>query len=277
MATDDIINVSEIDFEYEVLGYSQNTPVIVDFWAVWCRPCKTLSPMLEGLASEAHGSFRLAKVDVDGNPNLALRYGVHSLPTIKAFSQGEVVSELVGLIPEGRLREFVNRLAPPGPSSLAQEKADSLLNLRQWMQAEKTYREVLEVTPNQPAATLGLAKAILAQGRGQEALNMLKYFPPSRYYSQAEELMPYAKVLVDLLDDQLPEENELDASFNNSIRLAARGNLPAALDGLFDILRQAKRHNSGQTRLIVLSLLALLGDEDNLTRQYRTELASILF
>src|SRR5512136_491822 len=107
MATENIINVSEADFEYEVLKFSQNVPVVVDFWADWCRPCKALSPMLEKIAHEAGGAFRLAKVDVDANPNLAILYNVRSIPMVKAFSNGQVVAEFIGLQPEDRVREFI--------------------------------------------------------------------------------------------------------------------------------------------------------------------------
>src|SRR5512133_2340444 len=143
-----IVDVTESDFEYEVLSYSQNVPVVVEFWATWCQPCKTLGPMLERLTEEAGGVFRLARVDVDGNPNLALRYGVRSIPTVKAISQGQVVEEFAGLQPEARVRDFLARLAPPSESALALEKADSLLEAHQWQEAETIYRELDEQINN---------------------------------------------------------------------------------------------------------------------------------
>jgi len=97
MASDHIISVTEADFEYEVIAYSKQMPVVVDFWAEWCGPCKTLGPILERLAQEANGAFRLAKVDVDANPNLALRFSVRSIPNVKAFQDGQVVAEFVGM------------------------------------------------------------------------------------------------------------------------------------------------------------------------------------
>jgi putative thioredoxin len=106
MASGIIVDVNEIDFEYEVLAYSNSVPVVVDFWAEWCRPCKTLGPMLERLAIEANGHFRLARVDADANPNLTLRYRVHSLPTVKAFSSGEVAAEFVGCNPNHACANF---------------------------------------------------------------------------------------------------------------------------------------------------------------------------
>src|SRR5512140_1837277 len=166
--SDFIVNVSETDFEYEVLSYSQNVPVVVEFWAEWCQPCKTLGPMLERLTEEAGGTFRLARVDVDANPNLALRYGVRSIPTVKAISQGQVVGEFAGLQPENRVREFLSRLAPPSENALAKEKADSLLAEHHWAEAETIYRKLEEQTQNQPDVLLGLVKTLLAQGKSGE-------------------------------------------------------------------------------------------------------------
>jgi putative thioredoxin len=278
MTTSDfIINVSEADFEYEVLAYSQNIPVVVDFWATWCKPCKTIGPILVKMANEAQGSFRLARLDVDDNQNLALRYGVRSIPTLKAISQGEVVGELVGAQPEERLREFVANIIPPSPASLAAEKAASLLRDHAWQTAEQSYREILDQYPDQADCLLGLAKSLLAQGEGFEAQHLLEAFPSGRLYVEAEKLLPLAVALEQLKNGKLPDETDLDAAFSNSIRLAHRGNFPAALDGLMEILRQNRRYRNELVRKIIVALFTLLGDEDQITLDYRSELASILF
>ena len=126
MASEYIKIVTESDFEYEVIAYSNQIPVIVDFWAEWCRPCKTLTPILEKYAEEAQGTFRLAKVNVDDNPNLALRFSVRSIPNVKAFRDGQVVSEFLGLQPEPRVKEFIRNLAP-SQIDLLLEKGQSQL------------------------------------------------------------------------------------------------------------------------------------------------------
>jgi putative thioredoxin len=277
MTSDFIIDVSEADFEYQVLTYSQNLPVVVDFWAEWCGPCKVLGPILERLANEAQGGFRLAKVNVDDNPNLALRYGVRSIPLVKAFRNGEMISEFVGAQPEPQIREFLRKIAP-SQTDLALEKAQSLLDLQQPVAAEETFIEVLNTSPENSTALLGLAKSVLLQGRGEEGYYYLQDFPTSREYADANLLLPLAQELTNLENgDPLNYDNPLDAAFYNSLRLVGRGNLEAALDGLMDILREDKDHRDDQTRQIVVGLLELLGDSNPLSRQYRNELASILF
>lgn len=276
MTPDNIIDVTEADFEYEVIEYSQNTPVVVDFWATWCQPCKVLAPMLEKLIKETGGAIRLARVNVDENPNLAIRFGVRSIPSVKAFSGGQIVGEFTGVQPESRLREFLSRIQPPSPAGLALEHALSLLNQEQWSEAEPILREVLEQMPGSPAALLGLARALLAQGKAREAHNILTAFPPSREFSTAQTLLPLAKAMEELRHHQPGEEpDEQSAAYWNAIRLAARGRIPLALDGLLDLLRQDRRNET--VRLTILSLLEVLGDENPQTRSYRRELASILF
>lgn len=275
--SDFIVDVTESDFEYEVLSYSQNVPVVVDFWATWCQPCKTLGPMLERLTEEAGGNFRLARVDVDSNPNLALRYGVRSIPTVKAISQGQVVGEFAGAQPEIRVREFLAKLAPPSEAALAKEKADSLLAEHRWADAEAIYRELEEQNQNQPPVLLGLVRALLAQGKSSEALFIINYFPPSREYNAAQFLKPLADAMMKFEKNELPDETELDAMFRNSIRLAKRGNMLAALDGLLDIIRQDKRYRNDKARQVFLGILELLGAEDVDGKQYRSELTMLLF
>ncbi|MGD0709406.1 MAG: tetratricopeptide repeat protein [Anaerolineaceae bacterium] len=136
---------------------------------------------------------------------------------------------------------------------------------------------MLETEPEQTAALLGLAVAFLGQGKGDDALRILSVFPASKEYARAELLRAYADTLVSLEKDSLPGETDLDAAFTNSIRLAKRGNIPAALDGLLDILRQDKRYRNGAAKQLVLGLLELLGPDDAQTRAYRSELALILY
>ncbi|HLA98953.1 MAG TPA: thioredoxin [Anaerolineales bacterium] len=276
MASDHIIDVSEADFEYQVIAYSQKIPVVVDFWAEWCIPCRTLGPLLELIASEAQGTFRLAKVNVDQNQNLAMRYNIRSIPAVKAFRDGHVVSEFVGLQPEPRVREFIRTIAP-SQSDLDLEKAQSLYRLQNYAEAEGSFRRALRDKPASPIAQLGLAKSLLMQGQPAEAAAILRSFPTSQEYSIAMGLLPVAESMLHLGSGNAFDDNPLEAAYARAIKLAQRGNLPAALDGILDILRQDKRYRHDEVRLVFLGLLELLGEDSYLTRQYRQELASVLF
>lgn len=278
MASDFIIDVSEADFELEVLAYSQQTPVVVDFWAEWCGPCKTLGPMLERLAEQGQGAFRLAKVDVDQNPNLAIRFGVSSIPAVKAFRNGAVVAEFVGVQPEAKLIEFLRALVPT-PGDLAIEKGQSLLAQLQAAPAEEAFRQALAAAPGHPAALLGLAESLLLAGRSGEGLSILSRFPASKEYQTAQNLLPLAQVMRQLEQaNGLPGPEDLhDPAFVNALRLVRRGNIEAALDGLLDILRENRRYRDGLARQVILALLEMLGEANPVTRQYRNELAMIMF
>lgn len=275
MTSDNIIDVSEADFEFQVLAFSEVVPVVVDFWASWCIPCRTLGPMLERLAVEADGTFRLAKVDVDQNPNLARRYTVQSIPVVKAFHQGKVVSEFTGLQPEQKLIEFLNNITPD-PADLLVEKGKSLLEVEDWQGAESAFTEALDINPNQPAAILGLAKSLIVQGRIQESKQYLSNFPASREYTAAETLNTLVDALGRSQNGYEFSDDPIEATYRNSLRLVLIGNIPSALDGLIDVLREDKRYRDGEVRRVVLGLFEILGDSD-LTRQYRQELASVIF
>ncbi len=274
--SDNIIDVSESNFDYEVIAYSQQVPVVVDFWATWCAPCKVLGPILEKITREYNGDFRLAKVDIDQNPNLATRFNVRSIPVVKAFKENKLVSEFMGAIPEPKIREFIQLLVP-GQDALVLEKGKTLLELKQGRDAEVVFRQVLERNPQQPNALLGLTKSLLLQGQGNEALTVLNRFPVSRELTTAEMLRPLANALVSIEKEPAYSDDPLQAAYHNALRLVKKGNLEAAMDGILDILRQDKNLKNGEIRKIFLSMLELLPEDNPATRNYRNELASILF
>ena len=153
MVSDFIIHVDESDFQYEVLQYSVEVPVVVDFWATWCIPCRVLSPRLEDLARQGEGRFRLAKVNVDENPRLAKQYKIRSIPAVKAFMGGHVVSEFTGVLSADALQDFIRRLAPT-PQDLMYDKGNSLLAQGDYPEAEDALREFLSLHPDHPGALL---------------------------------------------------------------------------------------------------------------------------
>jgi putative thioredoxin len=272
-----IQDVHEATFEQAVLLRSHELPVVVDFWAPWCSPCKILGPVLERFAIEGGGSFLLAKVNVDDNPNLAIRYGLQRIPAVKAFRNGEVASEFVGAQPESVVRRFLEELAP-SEALLAVQDARSLLSTRHWFEAEKAFREVYETDETNAEAALGLVKSLLMLGRGLEAKKILADFPAGNAWVDAERLKPLADLLSEVERNDLEEDTDpLDAILHQAARLIQLDNLPAAMDGLLDILREDKGFRDGLPKDALLALFALLGDEDPLTRRYRDELASILF
>jgi putative thioredoxin len=271
-----IINVNKANFEYEVIEYSMDTPVLVDFWAEWCVPCKTLDPILVDLVTQGDGSFRLARLNVDENPDLTLRFNVTTVPAVKAFREGSIVAEFSGLKPREYIAKFL-RLVVPSTADIQLDKGDSMLQNRAWQKASQAYQSVLEERPQHPRALLGYAKALLAQGQGEEAAKLLNTFPPSHEYTVAEQLQPLAKALTEPTPQLGEELSSIEATYRRSLHLIRLGNLPAAIDGLLEVLRQDKHYHDDAARKIVLALFEILGRDNPTTQQYQKELASILF
>jgi putative thioredoxin len=271
-----IIDVSEATFEYEVIAHSNQVPVVVDFWAPWCGPCRILGPMLERLAREANGAFRLAKVNVDENPRLATRFGVQGIPAVKAFKGGQEVAQFVGAQPESMVQRFVRELAPR-EADRALVEARGFLVSRHWPEAEEAARRALTDDPASSAAALCLVRALLAQGKGAAALEVMETFPGGNEVVVVERLRPLAQLMLRAADATDMSGETAEAEYLQSARLVARGNFAAALDGLLDVLRRDKNYARGQARRVFLALLELMGEEDPLTRTYRDELASVLF
>lgn len=275
---ENIIEVSEATFQSDVIERSHELPVVVDFWAPWCGPCRVLGPMLERLAGDPAFDFVLAKVNADENPGLSTRYRVQGIPAVKAFVDGEVVAEFVGARPEPQLRQFIQKLIP-SELDQALSEANSLLVTRRWADAETALRGILAQHPRQQKALMNLARALLAQGEGCEALEYLEGVSDGPELVQAERLMPLAQYLcqAEVEWDEADDVAPIEAQYRQAAHLLERSNFAAAMDGLLEVLRQEKRYRDGEPRKALLAIFELLGEDDPLTRSYRNELASVLF
>lgn len=274
-----IIEVQETTFEQEVVQKSFEKPVVVDFWAAWCGPCRMLGPVLERLAAEPNSSFILAKVDVDANPGLSMRYGVQGIPAVKAFRDGQVVDEFVGAQPEPMVRQFLARIAPSEADQTA-TTAEELLSDRRWSDAELLFREMLEQDPANSSAKLGLVRALIGQGKGCQAqfyLEELKSIPET--LSSADNLFPLAAYICSAAEqsNENAEVTVVEAQYRQAARLFSQGKIAPAMDGLLDVLRYNKNYRDGQAKAVMLGIFELLGDDDPLTSAYRREMASVLF
>ncbi|MCH8093634.1 MAG: tetratricopeptide repeat protein [Chloroflexi bacterium] len=272
-----IVDIDEATFESEVILRSHEVPVVVDFWAPWCGPCRMLSPILERQAIEAGGTFVLAKVNVDDNPALSIRFGVQGIPAVKAFRYGEIAAEFVGAQPESMVQRFIEQLVP-SETQQAIEEALSMLGTRHYQEAENAFREVLDKDEANADAALGLVESLLMSGKGREALEILEHFPAGTAWAKAERYKPLAELLVEAGQQEVgSDQDPMEASLHQSARLIERGNLEAAMDGLLGILREDKNYRGGWVKRIMLALFELLGDQDPSTRKYREEMASVLF
>jgi putative thioredoxin len=277
--TTNIIDVNEATFEQDVIQNSSKKTVVVDFWAAWCGPCRMLGPVLERLAEEPGSNFVLAKVDVDANPGLAMRFGVQGIPAVKAFRDGRVAGEFVGAKAEPQVRQFLNEVAPAGAGNET-ESVDRLMQDRRWSEAAELYRESLDENPADFEARLGLAQTLIGQGQGCKAKVYLADLQNEAVtMTRAETLMPLADFICSLAEkgDQNAEVTIVEAQYRQAARLFSQGKIAPAMDGLLDVLRHNKDYRDGQVKLVMLGVFELLGDEDPLTGAYRREMASILF
>ena len=277
-ATANVIDVTEATFETEVIARSRQVPVVVDFWAPWCGPCRMLGPILEKLAKEANGAWQLVKINTDENQRLAMRFGIQGIPAVKAFRDGKVAAEFVGAQPEPQVRQFIARLgAKPAGGNPADEMA-KLLTARRWAEAEAAYRKATAGKDAGAGAALGLAKALLAQGKGREAEPVLGTIKDGAEFAVAEKLRPLASYLVTSGSvEDIAGADSPAAHFFRAARLLGENQLIGAMEELLAVLRRDKRYRNGEPRQVMLGLLELLDDADPQKREYLNKLASALF
>lgn len=279
-----VIDVDERTFQREVIERSRTVPVVVDFWAPWCGPCRMLGPVLERLAEEFGGAFILAKLNTDENQGLAMQFGIQGIPAVKAFKNGRVVSEFVGAQPRPVVRQFIERLLPSGLDRKVAE-GQELLATRKFAEAERTFRSALVENPDHPAALLGLAQALLGQGQERGALQTLERVPAATPEgAEAARLRTEISLRqeVDGVDEatlqaRLAENpGDLGARFKLASLLATQRRYAEALEYYLEIVRRDRSFREDGARQAMLHIFDVLGDQP-LAREYRNKLAMVLF
>ena len=289
MAVDgsNVIEVSERTFEADVIQRSRDVPVIVDFWAEWCGPCRVLGPTLERLAAEADSDWVLAKVDVDQNPQLATRYGVRGIPAVKAFVNGRVADEFVGAQPEAMVRRFIQSLAPSESDKRVKEArtAEKAGGLEK---AESIFRQILADEPAHAKALLGLGRVLFKQGRLDMAEDALDRVPrhEAAVRAEAEKLLAEIEFrreaeacggLQNCREKLTAEPDNVTARYGVAMALAAEGHHDDALRHLLAIVKQDRNFRNDAARRAMVSIFDIRGEDDRLTRKYRSKLAMAIF
>lgn len=281
-----IFEVNQHNFAPVVVENSQRVPVLVDFWADWCQPCQTLTPLLTKLAQEYRGGFILAKINADAEQALAGHFRVRSLPTVMVVWQGQIVEQLVGLQPESTYREIIDRFRAQPADDPILEQIEVLWQRGHQKQAIDLLHEALKQEPDSVELKVTLADKLLQLDRSEEARNLLQSLP-----AEARARQPASGLLARLQFAELaqgaPDIAKLEAQVRSKPddcaarrQLAARhvlaGNYEAALEQFMDILRRNPQFEDGAGRNGLIAIFEMLGNEDPLVITYRRRMFSLL-
>lgn len=272
-------DIDQSQFATEVLQRSAEVPVVVDFWAEWCGPCKVLGPTLERLAHAYGGRFELVKVDVDANRELQAQFRVQSIPTVIAFKDGRPAATFIGAKPEAQVRAWIEALLPSRWDLMVDRARDLSLEGDE-AASEALYREVVAEVPDHPDAATALASLLIARKDTDEALIVLGRLPRTGDVERLEaaaRLAARSGVDLSALEQRLANDPGDDAArLELGEALAAKGEYEAGLDHLLTVVRTAGPLKERARRAIV-DILGLLGPEHPLTPEYRRKLANELF
>lgn len=284
-ASPNVFDVAEADFERDVIQKSHERPVVVDFWAPWCGPCRQLGPLLERLVEERGGEVALAKVNIDQAQQLAAEFRIESIPAVVAFHKGRPVQHFVGLLPELHLRGFLDTVCPTEADRLAQQGAEKETTDSQG--AEALFRKALELNRDQPLAIVGLARLLAAQDKTTDAEELLdRLIPGGEQAVAADQLRGQIKLRS--LTDGLPPEaairqglqaapQDLTLRYQLGCRLAGAGKFPEALAELLSVAEADRALATGPVKEAMVQIFHAVGVLSPLADEYRRKLTSVLY
>lgn len=278
-------------FVADVIEMSQKVPVIVDFWATWCGPCKTLGPALEKVVREARGAVRMVKVDVDKNQDLAAQLRIQSVPTVYAFKGGRPVDAFTGAQPESQLKEFVKRLIAGGGAGPTID--DYIAEARQVLEegdpqtAAGIFNQILQEAPDNASAMAGLLRCLMAVGQSAQAESMLARLAPEM--ARHSEIAAVATALelaksaggvgeaAELRRRLASDADDHQARFDLALAYYAAGEGEAAVDELLELFRRNRAWNEDAARKQLVKLFEAFGPTHELTVAGRKRLSTLLF
>ncbi|MGD2119127.1 MAG: thioredoxin [Chromatiales bacterium] len=278
-------DVTEANFMQQVIDASMQQPVLVDFWAEWCQPCQILKPLLEQLADAYQGKFLLAKLDTEQNQNLAMQFGIRSIPAVKLFKNGEVVDEFMGALPEAQIREFLDKHIT-SESDVLLDQADAMLVQGQTDAALELVKQANQMDSNNSRALITYARISAELGNFDEAKTVLDALPADAQdrpeVSALRAQLEFSSIAGEGGDiEQLQQQLEADSD-NSEVRyqLAAQlmnqGQTEEALQQLLTLMQKDRAYNDDAARKLMFRIFDMLGDHP-LVGAYRRKIMSLIY